>query len=376
MSTLKTILICQYPLPYAKIASWTNMYNYYLKYGKHNFDYIICPKPEKPLKDVSYAYINEASLKNKISTKFDTNNRFNSYFNALKTIVKPNEKYIIQIIDNSGLVIQLDTHLKEKYTRCNFYIQYYYQGFDIIFTDERATSFLSSIDEMLFLTEASYQRYKDYFNELIYRAAVMNNAVNSKQFYKLNPDSKVVLRKEIGIHSKLIFMWCSQDRPKKGLQLILDVWKRIYSGSISEMQLLIIGVNKEIEQEGVKVIGRVPNDELAKYYQISDFYLFPSLWKEGFGIVLAEALKCGCYCIASNQGGIPEVLKHGALGKIINNPNFIDEWVVTIRESIIEYRENNFVNPFYNEDFSELYDLDLWCDKMNNQIDSAKLNMN
>jgi hypothetical protein len=33
-------------------------------------------------------------------------------------------------------------------------------------------------------------------------------------------------------------------------------------------------VQKEKWNTGVNFIGRVPNNELAKYYQISDFYLF------------------------------------------------------------------------------------------------------
>lgn len=119
----------------------------------------------------------------------------------------------------------------------------------------------------------------------------------------------------------------------------------------------------------------MPNAELPKYYQISDFYLFSTLCKEGFGIVLAEALKCGCYCIASNQGGVPEVLDHGNYGKIIENPNFIDEWVEVIKESMMELEQNNGVNPFYREDYDKLYDLDDWCDKMNAKIEDAKFNL-
>jgi L-malate glycosyltransferase len=159
---------------------------------------------------------------------------------------------------------------------------------------------------------------------------------------------------------------------KKGLDFILQVWKKIVARYGSEIELLIVGAKRATEYPGVKFIGRVPNNQLAKYYQISDFYLFPTLWKEGFGIVLAEALKCGCYCIASHQGGVPEVLQFGKLGRIVENPNFEDEWVSAIEEGIEIYRQNNYNNPYYKFIGGDLYDLDNWSKEMNVLIEEAK----
>jgi glycosyltransferase involved in cell wall biosynthesis len=115
------------------------------------------------------------------------------------------------------------------------------------------------------------------------------------------------------------------------------------------------------------------NRYLSQNYQISDFYLFPTLWKEGFGIVLAEALKCGCYCIASIQGGVPEVLDFGKLGTLIENPNFLHEWIEEIELGIREIKSNGYVNPFYSDVFDMLFDLDEWSNSMNNIITQAKL---
>lgn len=375
MNAIKTILLIQYPMPLKRIASWTNMYNYYLRENKHTFDYIVCPKDDEKAPGATYAYVEEPSLQTKVQQKIDYKTRFNRYFKALDSVIEPNTKYIIHIIDNSGIVAPLNAHIESKYNRKDFYIQYYYQGFDVMFDGEKAENFLSGIDEMFFLTKMSYQRYKEYYYELTFRAGVMHNTTNSKLFFKVSSSEKEQLKKQMGITAKTVFLWCSQDRPKKGLHIILDVWKRIYKGDPNEMQLLIVGTKNKIEQDGLTWIGRVPNAELPKYYQISDFYLFSTLCKEGFGIVLAEALKCGCYCIASNQGGVPEVLDHGNYGKIIENPNFIDEWVEVIKESMMELEQNNGVNPFYREDFDKLYDLDDWCDKMNAKIEDAKFNL-
>ena len=72
----------------------------------------------------------------------------------------------------------------------------------------------------------------------------------------------------------------------------------------------------------------------------SYFYLFSTLWQEGFGLSLLEALKCGDYCIASNMGAVSEVLNEGKYGKLIDCPHFVNSWVEAILESLDEYVNN------------------------------------
>lgn len=369
----KVILILQTPLPFSKIGSWTTMYNYYLQTGNHQIDYLVCPKPDLPLiDDVSYFFVKPITFFTKIKVKLKMEQRFQNYFSAMEKIIQPNQKYVIQIVDNSGIVLPLNHYLKTNHKIENFYIQYYYQGFAPIIANPYEKKFFGSIDQMIFLTGLSYKEFLNYYDDFVCKASILNNATNSNQFFKLDSKSKELQKQKMGITKKLIFIWCSQDRPKKGLDLILQVWKKIYEKYNQDAQLLIVGINKQINQDGITVIGRVPNNELSKYYQISDFYLFPTLWKEGFGIVLAEALKCGCYCIASNQGGVPEVLEFGKLGKLIENPNFAHEWVEEIEVSINDYIANRYENPYYSENFDKLYDLHLWSNKMNIILNEAK----
>ena len=43
-------------------------------------------------------------------------------------------------------------------------------------------------------------------------------------------------------------------------------------------------------QDAVQLLGFVPEDQLAKYYQASDLVVMPTLQLEGFGLVTVEAL--------------------------------------------------------------------------------------
>ena len=373
----QVILIVSVSLPYSNIGSWTTMYNYYLQKTCHNIDFIICPQPnEELIKGIEYSLVNKNTFFTKLNSKINKDKSWANYFRALDKIVKSNEKYVIQIIDNSGFIVPLNKHISSRYKRDNFYIQYFYHGFPPLITNPSERIFFNGINEMIFLTKLSYKAFLNYYTDFVCKASILYNGIDSEQFFKLESEQKVKQKHSMGLKSKFIFIWCSQDRPKKGLDLILQVWKKIFDKQGSEAELLIIGAERKNEYPGVNFIGRIPNNQLAKYYQVSDFYLFPTLCKEGFGLVLAEALKCGCYCIASNQGGVSEVLQFGKIGRIVENPNFIDEWVVAIEEAIKIYSQNDYNNPYSRFIDDDLYDINNWSKELNKLINEAKIELN
>ena len=372
----KVILISQFPLPYAKIASWPNMYNYLLKKKLHHIDYIICPKNVEKSKNISYQVLRETTFLDKLKGKFlNKNYRYSCYTEALDKIITNNEKYVIQIIDNSGIVVPINAYLKSKHNRADFFIQYCFHGFLPIVSKQISQSFFGGIDEVIFLTKLAYTEFKNFYSECNFKARVISNGVNTNLFKPITVKEKTTLRKEFDYgNDEVIFMWCSQDRPKKGLHIILEAFDEVYKEH-KNIKLIIVGIEREIHKEGVVVIGRVNNNELPKYYQMSDVYLFPSLCKEGFGIVLAEALNCGCYCIASHQGGIPEVLKYGDYGVIIENPNFIEDWVDEMKRAIAIFSTKGN-NPYAKLIPQQVYNIEDWSHNINNSIENAKTSLN
>jgi glycogen synthase len=60
--------------------------------------------------------------------------------------------------------------------------------------------------------------------------------------------------------------------------------------------------------------GRVPQNVLIEHYDRSGILLAPSLWKEPFGLVIAEAMARGLPVISSNIGGPAEIITHGVDG--------------------------------------------------------------
>lgn len=325
---IKVILISQFPLPFDKIGSWTTMYKNYLE-DQHEIDYIVCEQPLKKKFDINYSFLNK-TIYTKILKKY-TKNPYLEYINALLKIIKSDEKYIIQVVDNFGIITHLQKALTKNNLRQNCYVQFFYHGYAPFVKNLDQSWFFDYVDEMILLTYKSYHEHKNYYTSLPIKFNVLHNGINTSKFFKLTINEKLELRKTNNLENVKVFIWCSQDRPKKGLKIILDAWKFIEQ-KYDNVQLWIIGTVKKVDTKSIKYFGKIENDLLPNYFQMSDVYLFPSLWQEGFGMSLIEALHCGNYCIASDNGGISEVLENGKFGKLVKNPNIVEDWVFAIEE--------------------------------------------
>ena len=357
----KVILLSQIPLPYNKIGSWTTMYKNYLE-NIHQIDSIVCERPNYEFPNIKYSLV-RTDFYNNIIKKI-TKNRYYAYLKAVEKIIQKDEKYIIQIVDNYGIVKPLHDFLVSKKLRHNCYLQFCYHGFPPFYENFHGRWFFETIDEMVVLTNDSYQAHKNYYTVLPTRFSVLHNGIDTQKFYKLSSVDKAALKEKLGAEDKTVFVWCSQDRPKKGLHLILDAWKKVHCQNPNTL-LWIIGCEPKQVIDGVHYLGRMPNDEVAAYFQASDCYLFPTLCHEGFGLSLIEALHCGNYCIASAVGGIPEVLQYGALGKLIETPHFVSSW----EDAMSDYLDGSFECPQFS---TELYSMGNWNKGMNSIITNAK----
>jgi len=147
---------------------------------------------------------------------------------------------------------------------------------------------------------------KDYPRD---KAEVIYNGVDTKRFKRVNSDIKDRLGCE--------FLSVSVCRlvPQKGVKYLISAVKEIEG----DFKAVIVGRGPDlvelkslVKESGLeKKVEFVPDflseEELIEYYSASDFSILPSLW-EPFGIALIEAMACGCPIIASNVGGIPEVV--------------------------------------------------------------------
>jgi phosphatidyl-myo-inositol dimannoside synthase len=77
----------------------------------------------------------------------------------------------------------------------------------------------------------------------------------------------------------------------------------------------------------VRMLGRVPDDDLAELYGCADVFamLCRNRWggleQEGFGIVFIEAAACGVPQVAGDSGGAAEAVVDGETGLVVGRPS-------------------------------------------------------
>ena len=98
--------------------------------------------------------------------------------------------------------------------------------------------------------------------------------------------------------------------------LLLESWK-LKDGDLQDLR-------KHLE-ELPNVEFRYRVSDMAMIYAETRLLLVPSIWEEGFGMVVVEAQSCGIPVIASNRGGLPESTGEG--GMLIDDFKNPSAWI-------------------------------------------------
>ena len=123
---------------------------------------------------------------------------------------------------------------------------------------------------------------------------------------------------------------CRQLFPRKGIRFLIQAVAELRPKH-PEIRLIIAGdgfERPELEAlaDTLKIrdittfLGWVANRDLPQYFRSCAVSVIPSL-EEGFGIPAAEAMGCEAPVVASDAGGLPEVVEDGVTGFVVPKGN-------------------------------------------------------
>lgn len=83
----------------------------------------------------------------------------------------------------------------------------------------------------------------------------------------------------------------------------------------------------------VTFAGKIPHRAIHRWFREADLFACPSQQHEAFGLVNVEAMASGLPVVASNIGGIGEIVKHGANGYLVDaytQPKEHAKWILKL----------------------------------------------
>lgn len=190
------------------------------------------------------------------------------------------------------------------------------------------------------------------------------------------------LKEKHGIHGAFLLA-VGRFVEKKGFKFLIDAMPMVLNKN-PDAKLHIIGFGPEEKrlktyvteknlENSVLFPGKKSACELSKYFATADILIGPSIVAkngdtEGLGVVFLEAFASKTAVIASNVGGIPDIVVHGKTGLLVEqkNPQDIFEKIncllsdITLKNSLVAegytFVKRNFSWDIVQEKFTEIYD--------------------
>ena len=168
---------------------------------------------------------------------------------------------------------------------------------------------------------------------------VLHNGVDVNRFRPLN-GIKDEMRKKLGISKdSSVVLTVRRLVYKNGIDTLIESAKKAIKKN-PRLVFLVVGKGPDFEkvkektgqlgiQKNFRLTGFISDEDLPFYYNAADFFVLPSKSGEGLPLVALEAMACGVPVIATNVGGISEIIKEGS-GKLVppSNPDSLAEAIL------------------------------------------------
>lgn len=157
------------------------------------------------------------------------------------------------------------------------------------------------------------------------RIALIYNGVDAARFEKELPAGEIEdARRSIGLNGGPVIGTIGRLSPVKGQKYLIEAMAMVLSKR-KDARLVMVGDGPEEAAlkdlagslgigSSVRFIGST--FDTRRLLSVMDIFVLPSV-KEGLGIALLEALASGKCCIASDVGGIGNVIRNGVNGILV-----------------------------------------------------------
>lgn len=178
------------------------------------------------------------------------------------------------------------------------------------------------------ISEENKSLVESVWPELKGRVNLIHNGIDTtwfeSQFLAMTEDERQEVReKKFGVSDdEKVVLTVATLHPRKGLNYLIEaagmfgdsMVKFVIVGSGPQEKELKNLVRKSGLEDRVVFLGQ--QKSVARFFKASDVFVLPSL-KEAFGLVLLEAMIAGLPVVATESGGVPDIVKQGETGLLV-----------------------------------------------------------
>ena len=195
--------------------------------------------------------------------------------------------------------------------------------------------------------------------------------VDAKLFKPMRKDIRLL--KELNIKDSMVVLSMRSlerlyniDKILKSIPIVLKKVKNVtyifawHSASLeNEMRLLV----KELQvEDNVRFVGRVPYEEIPRYYSISDVGISIAS-PDNTPATLLEAMACGVPSVVSREKGITEFIKDGVNGEVVD-PENVEEIAERTLKLLLDARKREEYGRHNRESVMEIANMDVEMGKL------------
>lgn len=204
----------------------------------------------------------------------------------------------------------------------------------------RGVNYLATGPELM--ADYYHQHYKIPQHKIL----TLYNDISMERFYPLLAQEKAISKEVILDTDKKVMLFVHTFNECRGADLLPLIAKNIKDKKLNVV-IVAIGrpgdysdkLTQEIKannlQDYLLNLGKVPNKDIAKYYQTADLFLMPSRG-EGFPRVLLESMACGCPALSFEVGGVADILPVDAIKELLipldNENKFVEQSIKLISD--------------------------------------------
>ena len=221
-------------------------------------------------------------------------------------------------------------------------------------------------DKSIAISKSVEEHLVKDFNVLRENVSMIYNGIETDRYREKRGKDPELMRK-LGLgDDDFIIGSVGRHSPVKGYKYLIGAFKDVLDKH-REAKLLLVGDGpeknslikrvKELDIRESVIITPGGDEAIEKYYALIDIFCLPSL-HEGLGLSLMEAMASGNSCVATNVGGLKELIEDGEDGLLVRKENYgvLSDTILrlmeneSLREKIASCAREKALNNFSMEE--------------------------